>query len=127
MPSNNLIELGKNCDLLIHEATMEDELILDAQDKSHSTISQAIQAGLDMNASFNLLTHFSQRYHKTAVLPENKDYDYKKIGVAFDNMEITFSILPLLPSLTPCLGLIFKECIESMEDRTMKYKRKNCT
>lgn len=40
MPSEELIELGRNSDLLIHEATMEDAMKADAKKKRHSTVSQ---------------------------------------------------------------------------------------
>ena len=42
-PCPNLIEKGKKANLLIHEGTFEDELFQDAQDKKHSTFSEARQ------------------------------------------------------------------------------------
>lgn len=74
---------GKNTDLLIHEATMEDELEDEAQIKMHSTTSQAIKVGQEMDAKFTLLTHFSQRYAK---LPRFNDNFSSSVGIAFDNM-----------------------------------------
>lgn len=76
---------GRESDLLIHEATMEDELMREAQSKLHSTTSQAIKAGLQMGAKFTLLTHFSQRYAK---LPRLNDNFTKDVGIAFDNMQV---------------------------------------
>jgi ribonuclease Z len=64
MPSDFLIQPGKDCDVLIHEATMEDELMEEAIIKRHSTTSQAIEMGEKMNAKYTILTHFSQRYAK---------------------------------------------------------------
>jgi ribonuclease Z len=52
-------------DLLIHEATFADGMTVEARQKRHSTVAEAIAAGSDANAV--LLTHFSQRYPK---LPE---------------------------------------------------------
>ena len=40
MRSKKLIELGRNSDLLIHEATMEDAMKVAAKKKKHSTFSQ---------------------------------------------------------------------------------------
>ena len=40
MPCDDLIDIGKNSDLLIHEATMEDGMEIDAAAKTHSTTSQ---------------------------------------------------------------------------------------
>lgn len=87
MPSADLVELGMNSHLLIHEATMEDELANEAVLKMHSTTSQAIDVGLKMKAKFILLTHFSQRYAK---LPRFDDNIADNVGIAFDNMQVRF-------------------------------------
>ncbi|XP_043511447.1 ribonuclease Z, mitochondrial [Frieseomelitta varia] len=99
-----LIDLGQNCDLLIHEATMENGLEQLAYSKSHSTTSQAIKAGKSMNAKFILLTHFSQRYSKIPFIPEEKN-----VGLAYDNMEFKLPQLPLLPLFYPCIKVMFSE------------------
>lgn len=80
------IYLGKNSNLLIHEATMEDQLVFEARRKMHSTMSQAINIGKKMNAKFTILTHFSQRYAKIPYMP-NDDLP-SNVGIAFDNMEV---------------------------------------
>ena len=77
---------GKNSNLLIHEATMEDQLVFEARRKMHSTMSQAINIGKKMNAKFTILTHFSQRYAKIPYMPNN-DLP-SNVGIAFDNMEV---------------------------------------
>ncbi|PVU88652.1 hypothetical protein BB559_005475 [Furculomyces boomerangus] len=48
--------------LLIHEATLYDELYEDAVSKKHSTVSEAIAISLAMRAQHTIFTHFSQRY-----------------------------------------------------------------
>ena len=63
-PSRRFAEIGQGSTVLIHEATFEDDLQGDAKAKKHSTTSEAIQVGLEMNAARILLTHFSQRYQK---------------------------------------------------------------
>lgn len=79
--------------MLIHEATMEDELSGEAVTKMHSTTSQAIQVGKDMDAKNIILTHFSQRYAK---LPRFNDNFAGNVSIAFDNMLVRlFSLLPL--------------------------------
>lgn len=78
--------VGKNSNLLIHEATMEDQLVSEARRKMHSTMSQAINIGKKMNAKFTILTHFSQRYAKIPYMPNN-DLP-SNVGIAFDNMEV---------------------------------------
>lgn len=86
MPCQDLVQLGMNSDLLIHEATMEDELEHEAKIKMHSTTSQAIQIGKDMNAKFILLTHFSQRYARVPRISVNIA---NNVGIAFDNMHVS--------------------------------------
>ncbi|XP_075702914.1 zinc phosphodiesterase ELAC protein 2 isoform X2 [Rhinoderma darwinii] len=61
MPCDALIKMGKDASLVIHEATLEDGLEQDAIEKAHSTTSQAIGVGMNMNAEFMMLNHFSQR------------------------------------------------------------------
>lgn len=101
----NLITLGQNCDLLIHEATMEDGLEKLAKSKLHSTTSQAINAGKFMNAKFILLTHFSQRYSKIPSIPDKEI----NVGLAYDFMEFKLPQLPLLPLFYPCIKVMFNE------------------
>lgn len=63
---------------------MEDDLKEDAKAKRHSTTSEAIDIGNQMNAKYIILTHFSQRYAKVPLLdvvPEN-------VIIAFDNMVV---------------------------------------
>lgn len=56
--------IGRNSDLLIHEATHENELQHEAIKKKHSTISDALGIAYTMKAKYTVLTHFSQRYPK---------------------------------------------------------------
>lgn len=77
--------IGKGCDLLIHEATLDDGLENEARMKRHSTTSEAIQVGQSMEAKFTLLTHFSQRYAK---IPLYTDKFSDSVGIAFDNMQV---------------------------------------
>lgn len=46
---------GQDCDVLIHEATMEDELEEDAKLKTHCTTSQAIQVLVIFLSSISIL------------------------------------------------------------------------
>ncbi|XP_060830690.1 ribonuclease Z, mitochondrial [Bombus pascuorum] len=101
----NLVKLGENCDLLIHEATMENGLEALAKSKLHSTTSEAIKAGKFMNAKFILLTHFSQRYSKIPFIPDKE----ANVGIAYDNMEFRLPQLSLLPLFYPCIKIMFNE------------------
>nr|XP_053646177.1 ribonuclease Z, mitochondrial-like isoform X1 [Cherax quadricarinatus] len=116
MPCKGLVNIGKNCDVLIHEATMEDELEEDARLKTHCTTSQAIQVGRDMNARYILLTHFSQRYAKVPLLKELP----AQVGIAFDNMKICFKDLPTLHHMYEALVAMFAEDYDDMLEKTAK-------
>lgn len=117
MPCDELVRIGKNSTILIHEATMEDELIEQANIKMHSTVAQAIEQGRKMNAKYTILTHFSQRYAK---LPRLEQELQKNIGIAFDNMEVTESDLQHLHLLYPTLKVLFSEHCDEMEQKAMK-------
>ncbi|KAG0436226.1 Zinc phosphodiesterase ELAC protein 2 [Dictyocoela muelleri] len=69
-PTKKFVELSKNVDLMIHEATFEDEHLLQAKKTFHSTISEAKEIFKLSGASKIILTHLSQRY-KSFLLIEN--------------------------------------------------------
>lgn len=121
MPCENLIKLGADSSLLIHEATMEDDLADDALAKMHSTVSQAIAQGHKMNAKHTILTHFSQRYAK---IPRIEQELVSNVGIAFDNMEIVPSDLSSLTSFYPTLKLMFAEKWGEMEQKSLKRAHK---
>ncbi|XP_013143263.1 PREDICTED: ribonuclease Z, mitochondrial isoform X2 [Papilio polytes] len=113
IPCKELITIGQNSTLLIHEATMEDELAEEARTKMHSTTSQAIQMGRQMCAKYTVLTHFSQRYARLPRLSAHILHDNASVGVAFDNMQIRMKDLELLPYMYAPLQLMFAEhCVE---------------
>ncbi|XP_049868764.1 ribonuclease Z, mitochondrial isoform X2 [Pectinophora gossypiella] len=113
LPCETLVKLGQDSTLLIHEATMEDELADEARMKMHSTTTQAIEIGRQMNAQYTVLTHFSQRYARLPRLNANILNDNDSVGIAFDNMQITMSDLDLLPHMYAPLQLMFAEhCVE---------------
>ncbi|XP_060656136.1 ribonuclease Z, mitochondrial [Drosophila nasuta] len=122
MPCEDLVELGRNSTVLIHEATMEDDLVEEARIKTHSTISQAIQQGRDMQAKHTILTHFSQRYAKCPRLPSNEDMQH--VAIAFDNMQVTVDDLKEYEKLYPALMAMFAEYTEELEQRAVKRELK---
>lgn len=65
-PSQAFAKLGADCTLLLHEATLDDELREDAHAKKHCTMSEALDIARKMRARRVVLTHFSQRYPKIA-------------------------------------------------------------
>ncbi|XP_068631532.1 ribonuclease Z, mitochondrial isoform X2 [Battus philenor] len=115
IPCKELVDLGKNSTLLIHEATMEDELADEARTKMHSTTSQAIDIGRQMNAKFTVLTHFSQRYARLPRLSADVLRDSTRVGIAFDNMQIRMKDLEVLPLMYGPLQIMFAEHCVNME------------
>ena len=59
-----MIDQGFGCTVLIHEATLEEDMLVEAREKRHSTTKQALQVATHMHAQTTVLTHFSQRYPK---------------------------------------------------------------
>ncbi|XP_041078026.1 zinc phosphodiesterase ELAC protein 2 isoform X1 [Polyodon spathula] len=121
MPCNALVQLGKDATLLIHEATLEDGMEEEATEKKHSTTSQAIGIGMEMNAEFIMLNHFSQRYAKIPLF--SADFN-EKVGIAFDHMRIRFGDFGAIPKLIPPLKALFAEEIEEMVERREKRELK---
>eukprot|EP00088_Acartia_fossae_P014124 TRINITY_DN1752_c0_g1_i12.p1 TRINITY_DN1752_c0_g1~~TRINITY_DN1752_c0_g1_i12.p1 ORF type:complete len:1018 (-),score=227.81 TRINITY_DN1752_c0_g1_i12:101-3154(-) len=115
-PVQRLIEMGKGSDLLIHEATMEHILLKDAIVKKHSTFTEAIEAGKEMEAKFTVLTHFSQRYAKMPMLNEIEDQE--NVVIAFDNLTFTPANIHQIRLLYPALKAVFKNDYDAMCDRS---------
>ncbi|MBP1999789.1 ribonuclease Z [Paenibacillus shirakamiensis] len=61
-PCRAAIELGKEADILVHEATFMHELASTAYDYHHSTAVQAAEIAAEAHAHKLVLTHFSSRY-----------------------------------------------------------------
>jgi ribonuclease Z len=105
-PTQNLLDIGKNCDLLIHECTFDNEYFKEAIEKKHSTISEAIEVGKHMNAKWTLLTHFSTRYGRISVVD---DVSKNNVGFSFDFMQLTAKSLERVNDIVPQLKVVFKE------------------
>lgn len=88
-PNQNYINYGQGVDLLIHEATLEDGLEVDAAMKNHTTTGQAINIGLKINAWRICLTHFSPRYVKVSEITKNH-FDHKVMN-AIDHFRLKLS------------------------------------
>ncbi|KAL3664635.1 hypothetical protein V7S43_010384 [Phytophthora oleae] len=89
-PSEKLAEKAKGAFLIVHEATFEDELTQEAKDKAHCTMAEAIEVGRQANARHLLLTHFSQRYPKMAVLSTEGATEAMDVLTAIDMLSLRF-------------------------------------
>lgn len=65
-PNPRFVEIGYGSDLLIHESTLDHQLIEEALAKKHSTMIEAIEMSRIMNCGHLILTHFSTRYSGSA-------------------------------------------------------------
>ena len=69
-PSTAFAGIGKGSDVLVHEATFDDDMKADAKAKKHCTTQEALRVAAMMEAKNVILTHFSQRYQKLPVLED---------------------------------------------------------
>jgi ribonuclease Z len=79
--SENVVELAENADLLIHEATFDDELKERATEDKHSTPSMAAETAKKAGVKRLVLTHISARY-------KNADLLLKQAKKTFVNTEL---------------------------------------
>ena len=92
-PSKNLVRFAENADLLIHDATLDDELWERAREDGHSTPSQAAETAKKARAKRLVLTHISARYKTPDLLLEQARKVFPRVDVAEDFVKIE---LPLL-------------------------------
>lgn len=110
-PNHNFVAIGKDSDLLIHEASLDNDLIEEAIEKKHTTILEAIKVGQLMNCSKVILTHFSARFsEKHSFIESQCKYEElaqalkaqldkspnifqggRPLGLEFDDMEICYA------------------------------------
>ena len=90
VPCENLIELGKKSDIIIHEATFSNDLSDIAKEKMHSTSIDAALDAKKMGAKQLILTHISSRYQEDSIilLEEAKEI-FPNTLLAIDLMRIS--------------------------------------
>ncbi|KAK4039948.1 hypothetical protein C8A01DRAFT_16138 [Parachaetomium inaequale] len=113
-PSREFADLARGAHLLLHECTFEDELAGDALAKKHSTLSEALDVGRQMEARRILLTHFSQRYPKLPAVDEKAlraEQGGRDVEVlfAFDLMRVRLGEFKQARMFLPALGELLKE------------------
>jgi len=87
-PCMNLVRLAENADLLIHDATLDDELAEKAYEDGHSTPSQAAEIAKKAGVDRLVLTHISARYKSAEKLLEQAKKVFPNVFVAEDFMKI---------------------------------------
>ena len=102
-PCKAFVEASMHSDIFIHEATFNDSMELEAEQRQHCTASQAIQCFKASGSKYGILTHFSQRYPK---YPEVVDSS-ENIAIAFDGMHFFFDQITSKHSHLACLRDFF--------------------
>ena len=87
-PCDQVVELSRDADVLIHDCTLDDELVDKAAESAHSTPSDA--AGIAKRAKVKqlVLLHVSPRYTGDKVLLEQAKKIFPNTVVARDLMEL---------------------------------------
>ncbi|CAA7269249.1 unnamed protein product [Cyclocybe aegerita] len=117
MPTENLVRIGADTTVLIHESTMADFDAEMAIKKGHSTMGQAIEIGKRMNAKNILLTHFSARYPKLPPSLSNQvareGPDAKNLIVfGFDHLNLTLGEMWKMAYYTPAIYCNINDTLE---------------
>ncbi|MEM3627943.1 MAG: ribonuclease Z [Candidatus Bathyarchaeia archaeon] len=94
-PFSGFAKFAANADIIIHDATLDDELIERAKEDGHSTPEQAAKNAKKARAKQLILTHISARYDNANVLLQQAQKIFKNTLVAEDFMKIE---VPLLES-----------------------------
>ncbi|GMI08524.1 hypothetical protein TrLO_g15973 [Triparma laevis f. longispina] len=97
--------LNFKADILIHEATFEDDLEDEAIVKKHSTIGEAVGIGKGMECKYIVLSHFSQRYPG---FPRGVP-KYDNVIVAWDWMRLTWETMQSATGLGGVMELMFED------------------
>ena len=87
-PSENLVKLAEGADLLIHEATFDDELLERACEDGHSTPSQAAKTAKEAGVKRLVLTHISARYKDAKILLEQATKIFSNTDLAEDFLKL---------------------------------------
>ncbi|KKY38846.1 putative trna processing endoribonuclease [Diaporthe ampelina] len=119
-PSSTFAKIARDCTLLIHESTLDDELRDDALSKKHCTMSEALSVAREMRARRVLLTHFSQRYPKIANSSTGGDGNPVKdqvVLMAFDQMCVKLGEFKKARLFLPALRKLYEEAADDEPPR----------
>jgi ribonuclease Z len=86
-PCAAALELARDADLLIHEATYTEDLSAEAREFGHSTAAQAARVAAESGARRLLITHFSTRFADVTPLLEEAAAIFKETTIANDLVE----------------------------------------
>ncbi len=87
-PTNRIVEVARDADVLIHDSSFTSDLIEWAEFTKHSTAKQAAEIAKKANVKKLILTHISARYKDTTPLLNEAKKIFDNVVVAEDFMEI---------------------------------------
>ncbi len=90
-PTNRIVEVAKDADILIHDSSFTSDLIEWAEFTKHSTAKQAAEIARKANVKKLILTHISARYKDATPLLNEAKQIFENVVVAEDFMEIELS------------------------------------
>ena len=92
-PCNNILELAKNADVLIHEATTAVDLEEKANEYGHSSSGQAAELAIKAKVGMLIMTHVSPRYDDASSLEEDAKaiFENSKVADDFYEYEVKYS------------------------------------
>ena len=92
-PFEGFVKFAADADMLIHDATLDEELAERAEEDGHSTPSQAARNAKKARVKHLILTHVSARYGDTRILLEQAKKIFRNTKVAEDFMKIEIPLL----------------------------------
>jgi len=92
-PFEGFVKFAANADLLIHDATLDEELGERAEEDGHSTPTQAAENAKKAKVKQLVLTHISARYEDTSPLLKKAREIFKNTQIAEDFMQIEIPLL----------------------------------
>jgi ribonuclease Z len=87
-PFKEIVKFAFDADLLVHDATLDEELAERAEEDGHSTPSQAAKNAKKAKVKRLILTHISARYGDTRKLLKHARKFFKNTEIAEDFMKI---------------------------------------
>lgn len=83
-PCDNMVNISKSADLLIHDSTFLEE----DEGKAHADVKHAAKIAKEANVKQLILTHISRRYLDPKELEDEAKKVFKKSKIAYDGMRV---------------------------------------
>jgi ribonuclease Z len=85
MVTNNMVEISRNADLLIHDSTFFDDE--SERDHNHATVEDVFKLAEEAHVKQLILTHISRRYQDVDAL-KDKLKEHENVSIAKDFMQV---------------------------------------